>query len=308
MDFDPEISRHGTPSVLPWAMAIWAAMALTGECGESQYPTSEGLKARTYGDHRMLDENIESALILESDADWDMRVKSSMLGLAEGAREIADFQFDPSPGAHGMGTHPRDLSMPQVPAPYGANWDLLWIGHCGAAGDPDGRAYNYHDPASGGREHAWVVDGAPTAAWGDLLQTRLVFQLRMACCMPAYAVSKRAAAKLDRKFAVGNAPVDLKLRSHCMQDLDLTCLGTYPSIFSVSESKTNIGSDELGMDVENVKAGLGMQISARLNSHLHLAEKGPEFWRKEWDVQVPTAENSALSAGELVDSTQAGVV
>lgn len=257
----------------------------------------------------MLDEDIESALILESDADWDMRIKSSMLGLAEGAKEIADFHFDPSLDAHGMGTHPRDLSMPRAPAPYGDNWDLLWIGHCGAHGDPDGRAYSYHDPASGGREHAWIVDGAPTVAWGDLVQTRLVFQLRTAVCMPAYAISKGAAAKLDRKFAVGDAPVDIKLRNHCVDDVDLTCLGTYPSIFSVSESKTNIGSDTLATDVENVKAGWGMHISARLNSYLHLAEKGPEFWRKEWDVQVPTHEDSALSDGvELVNSVHDGPV
>ena len=304
MDVDPEISRHGIPSVSLWAMVTWAAMALTGERGESQYSTSEGLKARTYQDHRMLDENIESALILESDADWDMRVKSSLLGFAEGAKEIADFHFDPSPGAHGMGTHPMDLSLPQAPAPYGEFWDLLWIGHCGASGDPDGRAYSYHDPASGGREHAWIVDGAPSGAWGNLSQTRLVFQLRMGCCGPAYAVTKRAAAKLDRKFAVGNEPLDLKMSAHCREDLDLTCLGTYPSIFSVSESKSNIGSDELGTDVENVKAGWGLHISARMNSHLHLAEKGPEFWREEWEVQIPTGENSTLLDGGLVNSAQ----
>ena len=61
---------------------------------------------------KMIDEGIQSALVMESDADWDMRVKESMAGLARGAKEVADFPF----GEAGTGAG----------SPYGDNWDVLW--------------------------------------------------------------------------------------------------------------------------------------------------------------------------------------
>ena len=61
---------------------------------------------------KIVNEGIASALVMESDADWDMRVKESMLGLSRGAREVADFPFGEA--ETGMGS------------PYGDHWDVLW--------------------------------------------------------------------------------------------------------------------------------------------------------------------------------------
>lgn len=62
---------------------------------------------------KIIDENIASALIMESDADFDLRVKQSMLGLSEGSKAIADFPFNP-------------VNQSLTYSPYGENWDILW--------------------------------------------------------------------------------------------------------------------------------------------------------------------------------------
>ena len=62
---------------------------------------------------KIISENLSSALIIESDSDFDMRIKQSMLGLSEGAKLIADFPFSPA-------------SQSQPLSPYGDKWDILW--------------------------------------------------------------------------------------------------------------------------------------------------------------------------------------
>ncbi|RYO79223.1 hypothetical protein DL766_003995 [Monosporascus sp. MC13-8B] len=63
---------------------------------------------------RIMEENLESALIMEDDVDWDTRLESQLPMIAQGARELF-----PAP-------RPRP-----PPSPYGWGWDLLWLGHCG---------------------------------------------------------------------------------------------------------------------------------------------------------------------------------
>ena len=62
---------------------------------------------------KIIRENIASALIMESDADFDLRVKQSMLGLSEGSKIIADFPFSPT-------------NQTFTGSPYGDKWDILW--------------------------------------------------------------------------------------------------------------------------------------------------------------------------------------
>ena len=63
---------------------------------------------------RFLDSGYETALILEDDVDWDIRLRSTQIPLA--AKAI------------------RSVLPPSYPAYYWGNplgWDLLYIGHCG---------------------------------------------------------------------------------------------------------------------------------------------------------------------------------
>lgn len=63
----------------------------------------------------MVEEGISTALIMEDDMDWDVRLKSQLQRIAAGTRS---FQTSPDDG------------LPPA-SPYGDKWDLLWLGHCG---------------------------------------------------------------------------------------------------------------------------------------------------------------------------------
>ena len=71
---------------------------------------------------------------MESDADWDMRVKEILPPLARGIRELVDWPFDRS----------HHVLDPQI-EPYGDTWDVLWIGHCGSNHDGNTRIYSWND-------------------------------------------------------------------------------------------------------------------------------------------------------------------
>ncbi|ESZ94095.1 glycosyltransferase family 25 protein [Sclerotinia borealis F-4128] len=64
---------------------------------------------------KIVEENLTSAMILEDDMDWDTRLKTQLLTFAAGSQFI---QYPSSTPAH-------------LISPYGDNWDLLWLGHCG---------------------------------------------------------------------------------------------------------------------------------------------------------------------------------
>ena len=67
-------------------------------------------------------------LIIEDDTDWDVTVKDQMRRYAKAVR---DFTAAPL----------SDLS------PYGASWDVLWVGHCGEASRMGVRRHRYTDPS-----------------------------------------------------------------------------------------------------------------------------------------------------------------
>jgi hypothetical protein len=60
----------------------------------------------------VVENGYSSVLIMEDDMDWDVRIKSQLLQVAKGARYL-----QPS--------SKMDVS------PYGDDWDVLWLGHCG---------------------------------------------------------------------------------------------------------------------------------------------------------------------------------
>ncbi|KAI1192125.1 glycosyltransferase family 25 protein [Nemania serpens] len=61
---------------------------------------------------RIVEMGLESALIMEDDMDWDVRLKAQLKQVAEGARYVMQ-SSEPSS------------------SPYGDDWDVLWLGHCG---------------------------------------------------------------------------------------------------------------------------------------------------------------------------------
>ena len=100
-------------------------------------------------DTRVVSRNLTSALILEDDVDWDVRLKSQLRTFAEAVRALsqpvsravlsayADPSYPTSNAVQGSLDptlfYINDLPVTVAPtvSPYGDNWDVLHIGHCG---------------------------------------------------------------------------------------------------------------------------------------------------------------------------------
>ncbi|EQL02361.1 glycosyltransferase family 25 protein [Ophiocordyceps sinensis CO18] len=125
-------------------------------------------------------QNLSSALILEDDVDWDVRLRGQLRDFAlathalvqplrAGRGRFADATF---PGrADGAPSPALELDSEQLPAtvppttsPYGDGWDVLWIGHCGMhfpfdnGPVPRGRVIHRDDVTVPRREHLWTFN------------------------------------------------------------------------------------------------------------------------------------------------------
>ena len=96
----------------------------------------------------IVEQNITSALIIEDDVDWDLRIKSQLRSFAQASQLLLqplqgteDQYLDPTHQRHSPDEpQPTDLDFTSGPvtlsksSPYGDldRWDILWLGHCGA--------------------------------------------------------------------------------------------------------------------------------------------------------------------------------
>ncbi|KAJ4356777.1 uncharacterized protein N0V89_004813 [Didymosphaeria variabile] len=168
----------------------------------------------------MLQHNIQSALVLEDDVDWDVLLRAQMLDFARGVRALQN-------------------ATPPFHSPYGANWDLLALGHTGANNKPN-KVQNY-----------WVTENDPTVisesrrTWGrkpDLSieklageHTRIVMEMSKFTATTAYGVSLRGAARLlyDQALLPNANAIDMAMLALCRKDPygSPFCFGSYPMIF-----------------------------------------------------------------------------
>ena len=168
----------------------------------------------------MTRERIQSALVIEDDADWDVLLKAQMTEFARGTRFI------------------RNATLP-MHSPYGDNWDLMTLGHIGINNliNHDQRYWvTKNDPtviADVRRKWMRKPDLSAPALGGD--HTRLVLEVSKMSATTAYAVSLRGAARLlyDQSVLPNAEAIDMAILKLCRYDtwgLPF-CLGAYPMIF-----------------------------------------------------------------------------
>lgn len=182
-----------------------------------------------------------SALILEDDVDWDIRIKEQMGVFGQASRRYlhaiqSSLHSSPeepntTPTANAneskIGAIARDFipvddhtipiaSLPDVmiptTSPFGDGWDVLWLGHCGTDFPP-------HEAESSPHDIRLSIPDDPTVpipkhlkahpfALGDELgriypaHTRVVHAASNTICTQAYAVSQQGARKLLWRFGL----------------------------------------------------------------------------------------------------------
>lgn len=240
----------------------------------------------------IVEQNLHSALILEDELDWDIRLRDQMHTFALSTRTlIQPLAIKSGPNSsYADPTYPvpsssikseeirykdRPATIQPLVSAYRDGWDILLLGHCGmkipALETPNlskGRIVLEPDPTVA-RSNTVVTDNG--AVWN---QTRMYHHVSVPECAFAYAVSQRGArsllyeASLDGQSAELNDALIKLCGGGIHRDKRLVCLTTQPSLFSRWRGR--------GAGSQNVR------WSVRMNMEKYV--RGDE---KEWADQYP---------------------
>ena len=202
--------------------------------------------------------------MIEDDADWDVSLKSQLVQFARGSRYLLSTS-----------------SQPSIGSPYGNDWDLLWLGHCGSNVDPsDPRAFVIsHDPTVAPPEKRRGAAHPDMSPWESLPNaqgtTRIVFKAASGVCTAAYAVSLRGAEKMLYHMSMlpFNAPVDWGLGNMCREKWsNFSCIAPYPMLIGVYRPAGNtskwsniVYGDESQSGIEERDSSENIVFSTRMN-------------------------------------------
>jgi GR25 family glycosyltransferase involved in LPS biosynthesis len=238
---------------------------------------------------------ILSALVLEDDADWDIQLPEQMQQFSIAAREVLASRPYHSPSGTSM------YLMPD--SPYGADWDVLWIGHCGGW-PPTHRFNQYHSiiradttvppigdiadllydvpenqlcSAHTGRDPVNRTCDAPRLA----LDERIVQYKTGPFCTAGYAVSQQGARKMLSQLAGDalnnfNAAIDFKMRELCQGDKEhgevdeMRCLTVTPPYIGSHRRRGPLSGDSdirqgSSTQMRTVGESRGLVWSVRMN-------------------------------------------
>lgn len=252
---------------------------------------------------RMVEENVASALILEDDADWDVRLKEQLQYIARGTRLLLDMAHKEDAFAGKLNSKQRQVD--EIDSPYGHGWDILWLGHCGETfperipghhqiHDRSSARYTYY--AMEDDETLPIEPTDVTESWiaGDLERhkgTRWVHFSGGPTCSQAYALSQSGARKVLLALSVGGTlleQLDNSMSNLCRDhtpwdnpdDIEgppgypganMRCLSVNPAVFSQHKPR---GRKAAESDIETVEDGdefreegesPNLVLSARLN-------------------------------------------
>lgn len=151
----------------------------------------------------------DTALILEDDVDWDITLKDQIRLISDAVRKF---------------TNVPDSD----PSPYGHDWDILWIGHCGEHTDPDTERVEY--PDSTVQKHAnytgWSEKYMKNIGEGHRLVQRAINPV----CTFAYAVTQQGAQNVLEWAGSGqNQAFDIRLMQACRPKL-LNVVSVQPEV------------------------------------------------------------------------------
>ncbi|KAF4783518.1 hypothetical protein HER10_EVM0010984 [Colletotrichum scovillei] len=203
--------------------------------------------------------NLTSALILEDDVDWDIRIRQQLHDFARSTQALTQPLLE-APSSYVDRSYSKlsraapevapDISFDHLPAsvapkisPYGDDWDLLWIGHCGmhfpfqdSQTVPQTRIIRSNDVTVAPRKNLWTLNIPFTLKEKYPDHTRAYHHAQEGVCTLGYAVSQKGARKLLHEVALKDVSdaVDILLRFFCEGAKGRrphNCLTTQPALF-----------------------------------------------------------------------------
>ncbi|KAF2144064.1 glycosyltransferase family 25 protein [Aplosporella prunicola CBS 121167] len=199
----------------------------------------------------------ETAIILEDDVDWDIRLRSLQVPLVSSAvRSLLP-----------------PAKYPSYPYGHPKDWDLLYMGHCGDyfhgmdVGFEDGHVVPenltqtphiaFHDPSLPELEelHPWTESLLENFNLTD--HTRLVHRSRFPLCTFAYGVTRASAHRLLTELAGSESPrpgahaYDVTILRACISD-GLRCWSVNPELFHHTPGASMIAGIEGHMNIPPV--------------------------------------------------------
>lgn len=154
---------------------------------------------------------LESVLIVEDDVDWDTRLKSSMRLVSTAVREF------------------NKVEESEEVAPYGLNWDVLWIGHCGENTNNVTTRTEFADPSV---IEAEKYTGFAKNGIADFIKPghRVIQKAIGPICTFGYAMTRRGMGKVLEWAGAGvEEAYDIKIMRGCKSG-DLECLTVTPEV------------------------------------------------------------------------------
>ncbi|KAI9718156.1 MAG: hypothetical protein M1828_006788 [Chrysothrix sp. TS-e1954] len=210
----------------------------------------------------IISRNLSSALICEDDIDWDIRLKGQLQDFATGTRTLtqplkdgryidptlASRDSDPKvePLRYDLGRQDSETTVPPLKSAYGDDWDLLWIGHCGAnmarARDriPKARYVIPNDETVTSWETREGLDKSVREQYPG--RDRVIHHAMGPICTFAYGVSLQGARKILYHIGLKDLRLffDNLLAGFCDHH---RCLTSQPSYFSHFRAAGPIGRD-----------------------------------------------------------------
>ncbi|OTB03761.1 glycosyltransferase family 25 protein [Hypoxylon sp. CI-4A] len=165
---------------------------------------------------------LETAFIVEDDVDWDIRIKDQVRLVSDNVRAY---------------TQVREND----PTPYGTDWDVLWLGHCGSIITEDLPPTRLYKDES--RCETELYSGWSKRYLRENLMEghRLVQPSLMTVCTFGFGVTKHGARKMIPLLSkAGNEAFDVALSSHCREER-LKCVVVNPQLFNHYEPPKDAG-------------------------------------------------------------------
>jgi hypothetical protein len=166
----------------------------------------------------MLQNHVQSAPILEDDADWDAFLRLQLIGFARGVRSLAN-------------------STRPAWSPFGDEWDVLTIGHTGISNVLEDQMYwvTRDDPiVTTESRRTWGRKRNLSAAALNGEYSRVVLRVSELTGTAAYAISQRGAARIlhDQVMFPNAVAIDFAIFNMCWRNTFVTsfCYGAYPML------------------------------------------------------------------------------